>query len=139
MAKFKKPFLKISTITSWLFLVLIGSILFLPVGHGAEGVRYELGKDVLILSDKAYRRAEGDYFEAIGNVFINHNQRSIDGEKASVSKETGEAKVQGNVRYVGEEMTLYGSELNYNFKTQFLTVTAARIVSENFVVLGKLP
>ena len=59
------------------------------------------------------------------------------GEKAEVAFETGEVKVIGNVRYIGPEVTLYGTELKFNFKNGELTIQNARVQSENYIVLGK--
>lgn len=96
-----------------------------------------MGEKVFILSDKAYRKIQGNYFEAIGNVVITHGKNAIYGEKATLSLETGEAHVIGNVRYVGPTLTLYGSRMQYNFKTKVLTLNNARILAADYVVLGE--
>ena len=46
--------------------------------------------------------------------------------------------VQGNVRYVGEGITFYGTSLFYNFKKNNLEVKDARIIADNFVVWGEV-
>lgn len=96
-----------------------------------------MGEKVHILSDKAFRRSKENIFEAIGNVIITHEQNAIYGEKATIAFASGETNVFGNVRYIGPTMTLYGSEMSYNFNNNFMSVKNARILSDNYVVLGK--
>ncbi|MEI8348442.1 MAG: OstA-like protein, partial [Pseudomonadota bacterium] len=98
---------------------------------------FSLGEQIHVLSDKAYRLGQNNYFEAIGNVVITHNQDAIYGEKASFSQDTGDVKVVGNVRYIGTDMTLYGSELDYNYLSQQMTAKNARILTQNYVIVGK--
>lgn len=50
---------------------------------------------------------------------------------------TGDASVLGNVRYVGPDMTLFGTEFIYNFKTSLFTIKNARLKSGNFILHGK--
>jgi LPS-assembly protein len=92
---------------------------------------------VQVLSDKAYRKSRDNIFEAVGNVIVTQGTNSIYGEKATLSFATGETEVLGNVRYVGPSMTMYGSKLIYNFNNQKLDVSNARILSDNYVVLGR--
>lgn len=91
--------------------------------------------EVQILSDKAFRKSSENSYEAHGNVIIKLKKDSIYGEKASLSPK--KAQVWGNVRYVGPEMTLYGTEIDFDLKEEKLTIVNAKMVDENFVVLGK--
>lgn len=109
---------------------------FYPSSVKPQAFEINLGENVRVISDKAYRRSAENLFEAVGNVIITHDPNAIYGEKATLGFETGDADVFGNVRYVGPEMTMYGSELHYNFQTDFLKVKNARIVSDGYVVLG---
>ena len=102
-----------------------------------EVFQFSLGDKVHVLSDKAFRKSREDKFEAVGNVIITHKNNAIYGEKASLSFKTGDTDVVGNVRYVGPTMTLYGSQLHYNINTNLLRVENARVLSDNYVVLGK--
>ena len=109
---------------------------------GAEGedpkrVNLSFGNKVQILSDKAYRKSKNNEFEAVGNVIINHETNSIYGEKASISFKTGKAEILGNVRYVSSDMTVFGSMMEYNFNSSYLGIYNGRLVSEEFVVVGK--
>ncbi len=70
-------------------------------------------------------------------MIITQGANTIYGEKASLAFETGDANVTGNVRYVDNTMTMYGSKLDYNFNTQRLDVYNARILSDFYVVLGE--
>lgn len=112
-------------------------ILSLNKGEAREDFEFSLGDKVRVLSDKAFRKTKENKFEAVGNVIITHAENAIYGEKASMSFNTGETQVIGNVRYVGPNITLHGTELNYNFKDKKMSVRNARILSDNYVVLGK--
>lgn len=70
-------------------------------------------------------------------MIITHMSSAIYGEKATFSFGSGEAHVIGNVRYVGAQMTLYGSSLKYNFNDESLLLQNARIVTDNTIVIGK--
>jgi LPS-assembly protein len=59
------------------------------------------------------------------------------GEKATISFEEGSLEVLGNVRYVGGQVTLYGTNLFYNFKKDQLVVKNARVTSDNYIVWGE--
>jgi LPS-assembly protein len=102
-----------------------------------EEVNFQYGQIVKVLSDKQYRMTKDNKFEAIGNVIISQGEDTIYGEKATLHADTGEVLVEGNVRYVGAAVTLYGTKLKYNVKNSALEIDNARIISENFVVLGK--
>lgn len=99
--------------------------------------QFQVGENVQVLSDKAYRHNKGNRFEAIGNVIINYLDKSIYGEKASMSVDTGDMKVVGNVRYIDPMMTFFGSSMFFNFKTNEVEVQNARILTDSYVVLGK--
>lgn len=102
-----------------------------------ETFSFGANNDVQILSDKAFRKSSENSYEAHGNVIIKLKNDSIYGEKASLSFETGQGRVWGNVRYVGAEFTLYGTEISYQLKNENLTIENAKLVDENFVILGK--
>jgi LPS-assembly protein len=73
----------------------------------------------------------------VGNVIILHFDNSIYGEKADLNFNTGEVVVEGNVRYVGSGLTVYGSRLYYNMKTKKMNIESARVISESYTILGK--
>jgi LPS-assembly protein len=102
-----------------------------------ENFELSLGDKLNVFSDKLYRKSADDSYDLIGNVIITHYNESLYGEKASLGMGSGKVNVSGNVRYVAPTMTLYGSELFYNLKTNYLEVKNARIISETFVILGK--
>lgn len=105
--------------------------------EGRKEVDFEFNQIVKVLSDKQYRITKDNRFEALGNVIISQGGDTIYGEKATLFANSGEVDVEGNVRYIGAEVTLYGSKLKYNFKNQEMEINKARILSDNFVVLGK--
>lgn len=118
-------------------MVLITFWASLKNSYAREAFKFDLGEQLQVLSDKAFRKTKEKKFEAIGNVIITHFNNAVYGQKASVSFETGDIEVVGNVRYVGPAMTVYGTQLKFNFKTQFLQIDNARIRGENYTVLGK--
>ncbi len=113
------------------------NLLFLDFAQGREAFNFGIADNIHIISDKAFRRSQENEFMAIGNVIITHGKDTVYGEKASLQFDTGQVIVEGNVRYVGQRGTLYGSKLNYNFKTKLFNLKNARILSDNYVVLGK--
>ncbi len=102
-----------------------------------ESFDFDLGQKINVLSDKAFRRASENEFEAVGNVVITNLNNAIYGEKARVNFTSGETEVEGNVRYIAPGMTLYGTKLNYNFLTRAIDLNNARVVSDNFIVTGR--
>lgn len=102
-----------------------------------ESFELKFGENVQVLSDKAFRDSSKNKFEAVGNVIITHQKNSIYGERASLDFTTGETNVVGNVRYVGPDITMYGSEMQYNFKDKSFSLGNARILADNYIVLGK--
>ncbi len=101
-----------------------------------EDFQFDAGEKVRVLSDKGFRRTREQTFDAVGNVIINQGDNAIYGEKAKLNMLDGSAEVVGNVRYIGPTMTMYGSELQFNFRTGRLEVRNARIISDNYVVQG---
>lgn len=107
-----------------------------PNLHAREDFQFDAGEKVRVLSDKGFRRTREQTFDAVGNVIINQGDNAIYGEKAKLDMLSGGAEVIGNVRYIGPTMTMYGSELQFNFRTGRLEVKNARIISDNYVVQG---
>lgn len=90
-----------------------------------------LGDKVSIFSDKAYRKNNGRYFEAVGNVVIISGKDTVYGELASLDQDTMMVKIEGNVRFITKDMTLYGSHLEYNITTGAANIRNARIITSN--------
>ena len=120
-----------------LFLLSVTSFLESNNSFARERFEFSVGKNVHVLSDKAFRRSKDQSFEAVGNVIITHDDNAIYGEKASLSFLTKDTEVIGNVRYIGPDMTMYGSKLKYNFDSKVFRLKNARILSDSYVVLGK--
>lgn len=102
-----------------------------------EEFEIEIGDKVRILSDRAFRKGREGKFEAVGNVIISQGKNAIYGEKASLNFQTGETLVAGNVRYIGPEVTMNGSLLEYNFKTKSIKLENSRLITEQFTLVGK--
>ncbi len=105
--------------------------------YSRETFEFNLGQKINILSDKAFRKTSENEFEAVGNVVITHLKNSIYGEMARINFTTGKTEVIGNVRYISPGITLYGTKLQYNFLTQEIDLENARMLSDNYVLVGK--
>lgn len=91
-----------------------------------------LGDKLNVFSDKAYRKNNGRYFEAVGNVVIISQSDTIYGELASLDQESMMVKVEGNVRVITKDMTLYGSHIEYNLASGSAKIKNARILAMDF-------
>lgn len=91
-----------------------------------------LGDKLSVFSDKAYRKNNGRYFEAVGNVVIISQSDTIYGELASLDQESMLVKIEGNVRVITKDMTLYGSHIEYNIGTGAASIKNARILAMDF-------
>lgn len=100
--------------------------------HAADNPQLTLGDKVSIFSDKAYRKNNGRYFEAVGNVVIISQKDTVYGELASLDQDTMTVKIEGNVRFITKDLTLYGSHIDYNLTTGAAHIKNARIVTSDF-------
>jgi LPS-assembly protein len=119
------------TVARYLSLVLIIFWATLSLSYAADA-QLTLGDKVSIFSDKAYRKNNGRYFEAVGNVVIISQKDTIYGELASLDQDTMMMKIEGNVRFITKDMTLYGSHVDYNVTTGVANVKNARIMTPDF-------
>lgn len=103
----------------------------------ANKPQFSLGDKLSIFSDKAYRKNNGKYFEAVGNVVIISQRDTIYGELASLDQETQKVKLEGNVRFVTKDMTLYGSHIDYNLGTGIAHIKNARIITSSFNLVSR--
>lgn len=105
-----------------------------PFSHSwaANAPQLTLGDKLSIFSDKAYRKNNGRYFEAVGNVVIISQQDTVYGELASLDQDTMMVKMEGNVRFITKDMTLYGSHVDYNLVTGAANIRNARIMTSSF-------
>jgi len=115
-------------------ICLIGLSLF-QTSYAKEILSFGDQGKVQILSDKAFHKSSENSYEAHGNVIIKLKTDSIYGEKASLSPL--KAQVWGNVRYVGPQITLYGTKIDYDLKESKISVFNAKLVDPNFTVFGK--
>ena len=91
-----------------------------------------IGDKLSVYSDKAYRKNNGRYFEAVGNVVIISQSDTIYGELASLDQDSMQVKMEGNVRVITKDMTLYGSHVQYNLATGSAVIKNARIMAMDF-------
>lgn len=115
------------------FIILLSFSSFARENYG-----FNFDEKVNILSDKAFRKTRENYFEANGNVVVTYKKDTLYGEKASLSMDTGNVDVEGNVRYISQDMTLFGTKVKYNIHSSMLSAQNAKIVSDNYTVVGRL-
>lgn len=97
----------------------------------ADEPKLSLGDKISIFSDKAYRKG-AQYFEAIGNVVIISGNDTVYGELASLDQEKMQVRMEGNVRFVTKDLTLYGSHVEYNVATGGADIRNARIITSQY-------
>lgn len=99
-------------------------------------LQLNLGDTVSVYSEKAYRRDNGSYFEAVGNVIIISGKDTMYGEKASLNAKTGQVTIEGSVRYIGQNITIYGSKIELNMQTNALEMINARMITPDFSIVA---
>ncbi len=104
----------------------------LSLSRAADNPQLTLGDKISVFSDKAYRKNKGRSFEAVGNVVIISGKDTVYGELANLDQDTMMVKIEGNVRLITKDMTLYGSHLDYNINTGAATIRNARILTADF-------
>lgn len=102
----------------------------------ASDPKLTLGDRVSVFSDKAFRKNEGRLFEAVGNVVILSQKDTVYGELASLDQDTMICKVEGNVRVVTKDMTLFGSHLDYNITSGVAHIKNARILTPDYSLVA---
>lgn len=100
-------------------------------------LQFQLGEEVSIYSEKAYRKKQGTLFEAIGNVIIISGQDTLYGERASFDIKKGSVEIEGNVRYITKDVTVYGSKIDYNTVSGQLGLENARIITNEFSIISE--
>lgn len=104
--------------------------------HAANTLQLKLGNTVSVFSEKAYRREGGTFFEAIGNVVVSSGKDTLYGEKASFNTKSGEVFMEGSVRFVGENITVYASKIEYNMQSGKLRLLNARMITSDFSIVA---
>lgn len=117
--------------------ILLLSFLLSSSSFARENYEFNVGEKINVLSDKAFRKTRENYFEAIGNVVVTYKKDTLYGERASLSLNDGNVEVEGNVRYITQDLTLFGTKVNYNLTTTNLAAQNAKIVSDNYTIVGK--
>lgn len=109
---------------------------FSNLAKAENKLQLNLGDTVSVYSEKAYRRDNGSYFEAVGNVIIISGKDTMYGEKASLNAKTGQVTVEGSVRYIGQDITIYGSKISLNMQTNALEMINARMITSDFTIVA---
>lgn len=104
--------------------------------HAAEP-QFQLGDTLSIFSDKAIRKDGGEVFEAVGNVVVISGKDTLYGESAHFDRRTMIFTVEGNVRLNTQDITLYGSRLEYQALSGYAEIDNARIVDPRFTIVAR--
>jgi LPS-assembly protein len=72
----------------------------------------------------------------VGNVVIISQKDTVYGELASLDQDTMMVKIEGNVRLITKDMTLYGSRIDYNIATGGAHIKNARILTSAFSLVA---
>jgi len=95
----------------------------------------------LVQLEADHQRKEGNTFYADGNVDIHYGSLRLRADHAQYNADTGEASVQGNVRFDTDTQTLEASRGSYNMRTSQGTfhevhgsVRAVRLANHNVLV-----
>jgi len=99
-------------------------------------LKLQISDRVQIYANKGLSKNQGEIFEALGSVVIVDENQTLYGEKARFVKESGDLTLEGNVRLVNPELTLYGSRIDYNYKTKSISIKNARLISPEFKVIA---
>ncbi len=118
-------------------LKIVFLLIFTTLVFPREKLFLRGGNEVSIIADKAYYSDGKKLSEAIGNVIINKGGDTLYGETAAFYSQENKIEIKGNVRFTTKDLTIYGSELSYNFDNNNLSMTNARIISNSFSVHGK--
>ncbi len=97
----------------------------------------QLGDSLSIFSDRAFRKEGGEVFEAVGNVVVVSNRDTLYGESARFDRRSMKFTVDGNVRFITQELTLYGSHMEYDVATGHARIENARITHPQFNVVAR--
>ncbi len=99
-------------------------------------LKLKISERVQIYANKGLSKNQGEIFEALGSVVIVDENQTLYGEKARFVKSSGDLTLEGNVRLVNPEMTLYGSRIDYNYKQRSISIKNARLISPEFKVIA---
>ena len=112
-------------------------LLLLPsLAIGKEIFKFADGARIQVFSDKAFRYAKKNIFEAVGNIIITYDNATIYGDQATINFSSGDIQVQGNTRYIEPQMTIYGPKIYYNFKTKNFSLQKSRLTTRNYTISG---
>jgi LPS-assembly protein len=114
---------------------LVFCTLFIQSAFSRETMKFQIGDEVTVYSDKAYRMENVN--KLVGNVVITHGDETLYGESASINLDQGIIDVEGNIRFVSELMTVYGSKLSYSLKDSKIIIDNSRVISESYSLVGK--
>lgn len=89
------------------------------------------------LKKNVYERNGEKIIQAEGNIVIIHQNSTIYGDECTMNFSTGTLELHGNVRLVGKELNLYGTDIFYNAKTKLFTIDNAKLFTAKYSVVAK--
>jgi LPS-assembly protein len=133
----KLPAILIFKLSFYTLVFTLSSSFYNTKAFANNNLQLKLGDHISIFSNKAYRRGQGQLFEAVGNVVIVLGEETLYGESATFYIKEGHFKVEGNVRFISKDLTIYGSKLEYDIEKGNLLLENARISTSNFYIVAK--
>ncbi len=100
-------------------------------------LQFKVGDKVSVFAKKAIRRDQGKIFEAIGNTVILHGEETLYGHAARFDMNKNLFEINGNVRYLTKDLTLYGTYLNYNAATENMHIDNARMFTPGWRIVAR--
>ncbi len=119
-------------------MVLFISITINPLSSFAKSkLQFQVGDKISVFAKKAIRRDQGKIFEAIGNTVILHGEETLYGHAARFDMNKSLFEINGNVRYLTKDLTLYGTYLNYNASTENMHIDNARMFTPAYRIVAR--
>lgn len=84
-----------------------------------------------------YEKNKEKIIQAEGNVVIIHQNSTIYGDECLMNFATGDLEMHGNVRLVGKELNLYGTDIYYNAKNRLFTIENAKLFTAKYSIVAK--
>lgn len=75
--------------------------------------------------------------EGMGNLVILHGDQTLYGDRAKINFTQGQFEMNDNIRLVGNNMTLYGSKINYDMNTRNYTIENSKMFSAKYSIIAK--
>jgi LPS-assembly protein len=119
-------------------IILLGMFCIMPniASARSKTLQLKLGDSVSVFSEKAYRKNNGTFFEAVGNVVILFGNETLYAEKASMDMQSGTFELEGSVRLISQGLAIHGSYARYTGNDDRIFIRNARVTTEDFSIIA---